>query len=575
MPNDVSIDVGSMYPYLEDRVLSLFGKDTASTEWKQTVQRLVRTSLEESSHVQCVGMAKPIPIECIYQPTSLIRPTGPRLPTKAKSEMILRPTTEQLLLKEDHEGIHDGNHRTIWTNPCYYTGFEEEVDFSAFLDEGTDAVILAGPGWGKTTLLHWMHQQLIKSNAFVPILFTLRRPEVFEQLEQFVRNLESGRKVAERSPVLLVDGYDEVNPDQRQRVSAALMRFRSLQTGRFFLTCRTFYDIYDLKAIHCRLGPFRVNHARQFISSFSTAYGIPIDGSNLLRELRDHGLEDFYSHPLMLALVCILRTGPNPTIPRRAIGLIRRAIDTLTFRWDEAKYVKRHSQVPLDGEERMRCLMRIAYDMKTLQASWALVEKSISNQINLLQIKAFDKRLLMREIAQWYGLVVPLEDDSWQFVHRTIHDFLAARFWVEGGTFRGVEKGRWDNRAAYAACLVPDATSHMLDMLRSPNGHQAFIECLYNGASFNMLRVAESVIDRVSRGTCELTALSTRSVARIFEDFFGLASDDFLRVLVEAGSKRKGQREANAQKIGELVRSLRSMRCRSCFSDLKHSLTLA
>src|SRR5262249_40805427 len=162
----------------------------------------------------------------------------------------------------------------------------------------------------KTTLLHWIHQQLIKSDTFVSLIFTLRRPNVCEELKEFVRHLEEGRTVRNRVLVLLVDGYDEVDVEHRQQVSSALMRFRALGTGRFFLTCRSFYDVADVNAIRCRIGAFRADHASQFIRSFSTAYGVPINEYELLAELIEHGLEEFSDHPLMLALVCILKTGP-------------------------------------------------------------------------------------------------------------------------------------------------------------------------------------------------------------------------------------------------------------------------
>ena len=64
---------------------------------------------------------------------------------------------------------------------------------------------------------------------------------------------------------------------------------------------------------------------------------------------------------VMLALVCILKTGPLPRLPQNSIGLIRRALDPLTFRWDEQKGIARVGEMPLDGEERIRCLMRIAF----------------------------------------------------------------------------------------------------------------------------------------------------------------------------------------------------------------------
>jgi hypothetical protein len=56
------------------------------------------------------------------------------------------------------------------------------------------------------------------------------------------------------------------------------------------------------------------------------------------------------------------------------------------------------------------------------------------------------------------GVLVPAEYQRWQFVHRTIHDYLAARYWVESGEFSISPVRDWNTRASYAACLLPDAS---------------------------------------------------------------------------------------------------------------------
>jgi hypothetical protein len=497
--SDLSIDVGSAYPYLEDRVLSLFGKDSATTDWQMKMRRLVRTSAAESSHIQCIGMAKPIPIGELYQPTSLLRP-GP-------------------------------------------DGKAERATVDDFIKTGTDVAIFAGPGWGKTTFLHWVYQNMVGSSDCVPLLFTLRRPGMCDQLEEFVGQLERGRHVRKKTPItLLVDGYDEINRTRQQHVSTSLEIFRSLGVGRFYLTCRDHYDILDLKLEHCRLSRFDESDAVRFIGAFSKAYGASVAPEKLLEELLDHNLSDFAFHPLMLALVCILKTGPNPAIPRRAIGLVRRAIDTLTFRWDEAKYIKRDSEVPLDGEERVRCLMRVAYDMDAPQASYMDIERSLSKHLELLQVKGIDKRVLLREITQWYGLIVPTQEDTWQFVHRTIHDFLAARYWVESGDFGRRLPDTWDIRAAYAVCLLPDGTDNIKRMLSAGTAaFPAFCECLYNTAPFHMQPVAEAVVDRTKRTGYTFQHKDTATHVTTTEDFYSMATDDFLRTLVEVGTNSGDQ----------------------------------
>ena len=242
-----------------------------------------------------------------------------------------------------------------------------------------------------------------KRNEFVPLLFTLRRPEAIDSLTAFITRLEEGRNIKTSRTaqiVLLVDGYDEVNKEHRQVVSGLLMRYHSLQLGRFYLSCRSHYDVYDLKILYCHLAPFRDEDTLGFIRAFARSYGTKIEANLLVAELHAHGFDDFCKHPLMLALVCILKTGPNKEIPRRAIGLIRRAIDTLTFRWDEAKYISRESRIAVDGEERVRCLMRVAFYMRGIQAPWADIEKSVRRHLELLQMQHTDASVLIREITQ-------------------------------------------------------------------------------------------------------------------------------------------------------------------------------
>jgi hypothetical protein len=69
--NQVSIDLGSALPYLEDKLKTLFNKDAASVAFQARVKSVLREGYHYSSSVQIVGMAEPIPIFRIYQPTTL------------------------------------------------------------------------------------------------------------------------------------------------------------------------------------------------------------------------------------------------------------------------------------------------------------------------------------------------------------------------------------------------------------------------------------------------------------------------------------------------------------------------
>jgi hypothetical protein len=421
-------------------------------------------------------------------------------------------------------------------------GHSYQVRFDELLNDRADSVIFAGPGRGKTTLLHWAYVHLLHLNSRVPILFTLRWPDAVETLSTFVEGLIAGRSLKQRNGdvVLLVDGYDEISEEDRKRVSRTLLLFAGSGLGNYFLTCRSFYDVFELKTQHCELASFTYADAVRFIEAFSRASGYTVLPEPVLLELNEHGFEDFASHPLMLALVCILQTGPEKEIPRRAIGLIERAIQTLTLRWDQSKGVRRHTDIPVDGYERVRCLARVAFEMASLREPCDTVERAVRQHLRLIQVGGVDPRELLREIAQWYGVLVPAGHNTWEFVHRTIHDYLAARFWVDSGGFGLGSPDLSTTRAAYATCLTPDATRNMVTMLSS-GSIAAFNECLYNRAPFDPIAVSHALITRLEHQGSLIETCDRSIAVKIDEDPFSLFTEEALRALLLVAGQRNGE----------------------------------
>lgn len=78
MADGISLTLGGdALLYLEAKAKELLGKDPKSRARRDEINRLQRLSLAQASSVQCVGMAQPIPIDQIYQPTRL-RFEGPQ-----------------------------------------------------------------------------------------------------------------------------------------------------------------------------------------------------------------------------------------------------------------------------------------------------------------------------------------------------------------------------------------------------------------------------------------------------------------------------------------------------------------
>lgn len=489
MTDSVSIDLAGALPYLEDKVLQLLGRGAAHMSAKRRLEQHLRVAAHEAGHVQVVGMDQPVSIFDIYQPTRLCR-------------------------------RRDG----------------ATTNFADLLEAGSDALILAGPGCGKTMLMRFMFATLCKRKGLLPLLFTLRWQDAVEDLATFVAALGDRTLTAKKDRiVLLIDGFDEIAIEKQQTVGAALRDFAALNVGNFYITCRSYYSTDDVSAPHWNIAPFTPTDTLKFVQAFARSYGTELDAAALIADLRARGFDDFLQHPLMLALVCILKSGPMPDLPRTTIGLIRRAIDTLTFRWDEAKRISRVSRFNLDGDERVRCLIRIAFEMASLIAKEDVVTRATREHLRLVHRPEVNVEQLLEELAQWYGLLIPLDDCQWSFTHRSIHDYLAARFWVETHGFDPDTIYEWNTRAAYAACLTNDATRSMVRALQRSSGITAIAECLSNGAPFDVDVVAEAVVEHFHRcrGSGQIERGTTITVTTA-KDVFSLATKDFLYALVRA-----------------------------------------
>jgi hypothetical protein len=353
------------------------------------------------------------------------------------------------------------------------------------------------------------------------------------------------RKKEDRSrTLLLVDGYDELPIDQRKRVSDAILRYHALKVGSFYVTCREYYQVFDLAAPEVRIDGFSLEDQYKYVGTFLRSFGSRLDPIAVVDEFHSRGFEDFLSHPLLLALACIVKTSAMSVQSRSVIRLLERAIDVLTYRWDEEKGIDRQRRTALDGRDRIQILKRIAYKMKSRHVPEGRALTIAKEQLDLLQFDKVDPRQVLMETAQFFGVFVPSEE-GWEFVHRTLHDFLAAQFWVETGGFANCASYEWNARTAYAACLIQDATSVMETALSTVGGIESFVEILSNAPTFDHKRIADALIGYYSKhGRAHYYEDAGRDSLKVTvnleQDFIRLASSKFLDYVVERCSASRG-----------------------------------
>jgi hypothetical protein len=517
-------NVSAALSHAEEKFLKLFGNDSEGLELAEWFNRLQATALTQTASVQCLGMRNPLPFDSIYQPTRL----------------IVAPDEDDAGTQSYAWG--DRVSRSILRG----RGFNEKsITIDEFLRRDHDALIFSGPGWGKTTFLHHIFRTTVKKDDVLPVLITLRRPNAVEDLEKYVAACSRIQKKRDRAcTLLLVDGYDEVGADQRRRVSEALLQYQARRAGKFYLTCREYYQVSQLNAPEVRLEAFTRDDQVRFVRVFLSAFAVlRQDAEDVVSQLEERGFAEFLSHPLLLTLACIVKTSSTSVQPRSGLRLLRRALDVLCFQWDEQKNIDRQQSTQLDGRDRETILKNIAFTARSPYVLRERAEEITRKQLALLGMDKVDPRQALIEIARFYGILVPAED-GYEFVHRTIHDFLAAQLWVESGEFAQQSKYEWNARTGYAACLMRDATDVLKQALAAPDGLPAATEIIGNSASFDMRTIADAliryfsaegrVLDYERRAHDEKSSeYAPRVTGRLESDFIRLANSRFLDFIVE------------------------------------------
>jgi len=501
----LDINVGDALPYLVNQFLELIGEDGNTRLTARELRLQQQIAIKDSSTIQMVGMPDPVPFPDIYEPVKLEK-----------------------------------------------SGFE--YDAIEVVRALSNAVVFGLPGTGKTTVIHSMFQEALKSSVTIPLLFTLRRAHAVENLQFVISALEeNGKAIKKLKPhrfTLFLDGYDELSERGRKRVSEYLTRFNALDCGNYIVSCRSHYDVYDLKLSRYTIGSLnRDISAKRFVENFGRIFNTRLDADKLLAELDKRGFASFYAHPLLLTLVCLLKVHlPNVDLPANTVSLLTDAVNMLAFRWDLSMGTTRESLAKIGGHERLNCLMRIASSQREPTYREDRAIDIASEHLRLMHRKDVDPRQLLIEIARFYGLFVPVHAGWWDFVHRTIQDYLAARFNVETGQFgRSTHTHHFEFREAYAACLNPDsATDFMVRALGSAPNMMAFHECIHNHAAYDSEAISGPLVNRYLKNKSQIEGTKNADWLRIDiqDDWLLNAPTELLAHCLEKLSEAKEDRAA-------------------------------
>ncbi|MET9614531.1 NACHT domain-containing protein [Kitasatospora indigofera] len=344
---------------------------------------------------------------------------------------------------------------------------------------GRTRVLLRGQaGSGKTTLLQWLAVHAAEGtlgdvlagwNDRVPFVLRLRtmyrlrnlhpRPEEYLAMDSSPlagaqppgwadRVLRAGRAM------LLVDGMDEIPQEERDEAQEWLAGVLGHYPGTLcVVTVRPSAVAGDwlghLGFDELTLCPMRKSDRETLIDRwYDAARGEPAAGGAAPHEIREldglkaalkrtlsasPDLDALTDSPLLCAMICALHRDWDGALPHRKMDVYEAALNMLLVRRDQQRKVgEAAGGVRLDKEEKLALLQKIAAWL----AEAGLVEtgrREALHQIERIrpalsmEARSVAPQVIYQHLLDRSGLLSETGVETFEFLHRTFQDYLAAR----------------------------------------------------------------------------------------------------------------------------------------------------
>ncbi|MFJ1593589.1 NACHT domain-containing protein [Kitasatospora albolonga] len=336
-------------------------------------------------------------------------------------------------------------------------------------------VLLRGDaGAGKTTLLWWLAahasartlpDDLAPLNGLVPFVVPLRSlrarggtfpgPAELSTVAGLVIDRApegwAGRVLASGRALLLVDGLDEVPPEDREQAHTWLSQLlRRYPETRCVTTVRPLAVESDwLRSdgfAELRLLPMRNEDIQAFVASWHRAARLSEeDDADRLDELerdlsrqfdQNPTLRDLARTPLLCAVICALHRRREGLLPETRWSLYRSTLEMLLGHRDRIRRVDGPEGIELDVEEHAQLLQRIAVWLVREGQSEFTRDQALRQIRRALagmeRVSAQGRpESILTHLLNRSGLLQRNADDAYQFIHRTFQDYLTAKELVE------------------------------------------------------------------------------------------------------------------------------------------------
>lgn len=367
----------------------------------------------------------------------------------------------------------------------------------AVLNGKDHCVILGQPGAGKTTSLKKICDLVIrektKSEYTFPILIRLRdlvdfnsqRP-IFDQILEAIpleftftdsknAKFEAGKNdVIEEAvfsflnhvqPIIVLDGFDELKDSQAKNTVLKELRFlvKKLTDSKIVLSCRTGEFNYELDYSNTyEIAPLNDSQIELFVKKWLKDEK---KAKDFLFKVRNSPFADTSIKPLNLAHLCAIynRIGNVPEQPKT---IYRKVVNLLIEEWDEQRVIMRQTAFEgFQSDQKFEFLIHLAFYLTTFYKTsiftvdqFKIAYKSICEYHNLPFEKASD---VVKELEAHTGLFIESGYDKYEFVHKSVQEYLTAEYIVKLPSLNTIKKSI-DNLGAELAIAIAISSNSSL-----------------------------------------------------------------------------------------------------------------
>jgi predicted NACHT family NTPase len=228
---------------------------------------------------------------------------------------------------------------------------------------------------------------------------------------------------------VFLDGLDEMPAASRALMLHDLRELMARMSGSsLFITCRSGdyeVDLDQTKVFELR--PLTEGQIDEFAKKWLQDRR---RADTFLRKLKDSPYADTAVRPLALAHLCVLfeRNGDIPDKPKTAY---RKIVQLLLEDWDKQHSVSRPSAYASFGPDRKQeFLERLAFEIRDVRFSHRELRDAYSRICDDFSLPRREAEKVAKEIESHTGLLVKTNSETYEFAHRSLHEYLCAEYIV-------------------------------------------------------------------------------------------------------------------------------------------------